>query len=254
MEVTPPTLTDAETATFLRVAEGLRQQALTQMVRAPLAQSVFAQTVLLQRSSDAAIESAVAGGLKIACRAGCSHCCATRVEALVPEVFAIADALLQKAPLEVAALIERLRTHVASAGGPAPWSQRPPCPLLVDRLCSVYTLRPTACRSAHSLDAKACEAGVSQIPQNLRIVVTALARTKGLSDAVRDIGLVPVQTELVSALLVAMTDPSARGRWLQGEDVFAATVTQNAPATEAPSLGQTTPGESTFGDGGQLGL
>jgi uncharacterized protein len=230
MHITTPALTDEEAAALLRAAQGLRQQALVQMAQVPLAQAVLAQTQLLQSASDAALEAAVAGGVKIACRAGCSHCCATRVEALVPEVFAIAEALLQKAPDDVARVTEQLRAHASTAGGAAPWRQRPPCPLLVDRLCSVYALRPAACRSAHSLDAKACEAGASQIPQSLRIVVTAQARMKGLSDAVRDVGLLPAQHELVSALLVAMTDPSARGRWLQGENVFAASAPQNKGA------------------------
>jgi Fe-S-cluster containining protein len=240
----PPALTDAEAAAMQRAAQAVRRQAVANMAQRPREEAVVQQTIWLHQATDAEMASAQADGLKVACQPGCKHCCAARVEALAPEVFLIADQVQQLAPKDKAALVDRLQTHATTTQNIAqdaahditqntrqdatqdttPWSQRPTCPLLVNSLCSVYAVRPAVCRKAHSLDVKACEAGAPQIPQSLRVVVTAQARSQGTSDAFRDVGLVSSRHELASALLLALTDATAQSRWLAGDAVFAQAV------------------------------
>jgi uncharacterized protein len=256
----PPALTDAEAEAMRRATESIRRQVranlanlgkpvnLGNLARGPRDEAVFQQTIGLHQATDADFGAVQADGLQIACKPGCNHCCAARVEALAPEVFLIADHIQELAPKERAALMDRLRTHAtatatatatananANAADPAaPWSQRPTCPLLVNGLCSVYAVRPAVCRKAHSLDVRACETGAPQIPQSLRVVVMAQARSQGTSDAFRDIGLVSSRHELASALLLALTDPTAQSRWLAGDAVFAEPVAP-PPSPSSPS-------------------
>jgi uncharacterized protein len=223
---TQHSLTELEAAAMRRAAAGIRQQAAHGLAQGPLATAVFQQTMWLHQTTDAEIAGAQADGLQVACQTGCHHCCAAKVEALAPEVFLIVDQVQQQTADERAALMDRLQAHATTdslrgARPAAPWSQRPLCPLLVGGLCSVYAVRPAVCRKAHSLDARACETGAPQIPQSLRVLVTAQARSQGTAQALGDVGLGSSSHELVSALLLALTDTTARARWLAGEAVFA---------------------------------
>jgi hypothetical protein len=96
-----------------------------------------------------------------ACRAGCAWCCHVLVVVSVAEVARIVRHL--QATLDEAsytALHERCvalaaERHAMSA---ARWNRaRHACPLLIQDQCSVYPVRPFACRGMNSLDASACQ-------------------------------------------------------------------------------------------------
>jgi hypothetical protein len=97
----------------------------------------------------------------IACKAGCDHCCHQIVGVSAPEALAIFDHL-QKT--RSAAELERVRAHVErlyerSRGLPSAGRISPehPCAFLDGGRCTIYEVRPLACRSVHSLDAADCE-------------------------------------------------------------------------------------------------
>lgn len=96
----------------------------------------------------------------LACRAGCAHCCHQSVGVTVPEALAIVQHLLEtRTPAELEELSQRLeRAHQRTRGLTRDRrnSVDHPCPLLVDNLCSIYPVRPLACRGVHSLDEQAC--------------------------------------------------------------------------------------------------
>jgi Fe-S-cluster containining protein len=78
----------------------------------------------------------------------------------VPELVAIVAHLEQTLSAEA---LDALRTRVEAAHLNARGLTREernspehPCPLLENHRCSVYDVRPLACRGAHSLDEKAC--------------------------------------------------------------------------------------------------
>ena len=96
-----------------------------------------------------------------ACRSGCAHCCHQAVGVTPPEVFAIHEHLrATRAPAELAAVVRRIRAADDRTRGMTSaerLSPDLPCPFLVDERCSIYEVRPLACRGTNSLDAAACE-------------------------------------------------------------------------------------------------
>ncbi|MDE2429202.1 MAG: YkgJ family cysteine cluster protein, partial [Burkholderiales bacterium] len=104
-------------------------------------------------------------GVKLACRAGCSHCCHASVEIFSPEAFAIVRTLKTLPADRLSAIRQRLLEYGLDNIDDPAWTKRPACPFLDDHRCSIYAVRPVACRQAHSLDVKACENDAPHIPQ-----------------------------------------------------------------------------------------
>ncbi len=183
----------------------------------------------LHQAVDRVLGAAVHRGTHIDCKAGCSFCCSARVEAIAPEIFLIARELEQRPTLELAGIVGQLQAHVAVPDPEAgPWDHRKSCPFLKDQLCSIYSVRPAACRKAHSADVRQCEAHAPTIPQSLAIVLNAEALLRGTSVAYCQRGFDAARHELVRSVLLALLDPSAQARWYNGEHVF-------EPVTAEPS-------------------
>ena len=213
-------LSPDEQAEFSLAVEKVRQAAVNALTADRSGPFAIRFIGKLQRGVDQVQQSAQAAGLAIDCRSGCSHCCSARVEALDPEVFRIAAVLQKRPSAELAALTERLREHAALARGTTAQRHRMPCPLLEKNLCTVYDVRPATCRKAHSLDVRQCATPGADIPQHLDLLLKADALCKGSADAYAHIGLAAAGHELGQALLLALTDPGAEARWMNGEAVF----------------------------------
>jgi Fe-S-cluster containining protein len=97
---------------------------------------------------------------KVACRAGCDHCCHQSVGVTPVEALSIVQFLrVHCSPAELQATTERvhaayLRTRGLSAD--ERYSADHPCVFLKQGTCSVYQVRPLSCRGANSLDAEEC--------------------------------------------------------------------------------------------------
>ena len=213
-------LSPEEQAEFSRAADKVRQAALKALTADRSGPFAIRFIANLQRGVDQVLQSALTTGLAIDCQAGCSHCCSARVEALDPEVLRIAAALKTRPPAAIAALTERLRGHAARAQASTAQTHRMPCPLLEQDLCTVYEVRPAVCRKTHSLDVRQCATPGADIPQSLEVLLKAEALSKGSADAYKHIGLAAAGHELGKALLLALTDPTAEARWMNGEAVF----------------------------------
>jgi Fe-S-cluster containining protein len=153
------------------------------------------------------------------CKIGCSYCCHVRVEATDPEVFYIARRIHQQPAVEVAELIKKLRRYIADRNVDSIGSKQA-CSFLAENRCTIYEVRPAACRKAHSLSVKQCEVLSPEIPQNLKLLVDAEALMAGVSEAYHEVKLMASAHELNSAVLVALSDESAEARWHSGEIVF----------------------------------
>jgi hypothetical protein len=148
---------------------------------------------------------------RVECRRGCAFCC--HVDVAVTPLEAI-----------------RLARHERAAGrretAPATPSPRPaPCPLLKDGACTVYDMRPFACRSLFSPDASACEAGFAStapalVPSLDWPRFLACGYITGEIAALDDLGLASHLVELRGALALLLADPQALPRWLNGADIF----------------------------------
>lgn len=125
-------------------------------------------TVLdLTRHAMAAASRLIAGLLAqvpdgaVACKAGCSHCCHVVVGVTPPEALTIFEHLksslsvseLAHLAARVAAAHERIRGLTSAER----FSPDHPCVFLEAGRCSIYTVRPLACRGMNSLDAAECE-------------------------------------------------------------------------------------------------
>lgn len=85
---------------------------------------------------------ASATGEVVPCREGCSHCCNMATEITTDEAKVIAEA--SGRALLTPAVFNQEPNHAKYEGTP--------CPLLVDSRCSVYAVRPMACRLHNSVD------------------------------------------------------------------------------------------------------
>ncbi len=221
MTTDPAILTPDEQTAFLQSIDKVQEAATRHLAtnRHEAAVIVFVRN--LQRGVERVVDDAVRKEVPIACKAGCSHCCSARVEAFAPEIFLIAATLASRSHDERRATLSRLETHGASTDAQdASWDARRSCPFLVDHLCSIYDVRPAACRKAHSLDVRSCEAHAPVIPQDLDVALRAEALIQGTSGGYRMHGLDASRYELVRAILLALRDPSIQARWFSGEKAF----------------------------------
>jgi Fe-S-cluster containining protein len=121
-----------------------------------LARSAMAAT---SRLAEALLSRAPAGA--VACKAGCDHCCHQPVGLTAPEALAILSHLRQTlSDEELATVSLRLAERERETRGLSSeqrFSPDQPCPFLARGRCSIYEVRPLACRGMNSLDALECE-------------------------------------------------------------------------------------------------
>ena len=163
---------------------------------------------------------------EVACDKGCTYCCHISVAASLPEVFLVADRLRDELePLarfgaraalavdEQFSSEDRFRHHKACAF------------LGDDDLCTIYSVRPLACRGWHSLDVAACEKGFRQGDPTSRSpalpgrMTAAAAITFALCTAAMDAGLDGRPVRFVAAVRAALDDATWITRWLEGESI-----------------------------------
>ena len=167
---------------------------------------------------------------KIECRSGCCFCCYQNVDATIPEAILIALGLGDPEDPRVAATLDAADAF-KDLDGEARIATARPCPLLVDKRCSMYERRPLACRSLLSPEAARChramaslEAGNGVLPIEIYVVLQFLcsgeqAAARGIC---RDLGLQDDIVELTQSVAAILRDPALIERWATGERVFVA--------------------------------
>lgn len=170
-------------------------------------------------------------GLQLACRAGCSLCCWLRVDAYAHEIFLIARHIRARfTPEALAALTERLALHREQVLPLTPFehaTRNIACPLLQDGRCSVYSVRPHACRRQHSLDFDACQFTYDH-PEDLEfpgsrdgeLFQTIGAAMQEGQSAYGKAGYDAHIYELGTALAEALENPATWRRWKDGKKTF----------------------------------
>jgi Fe-S-cluster containining protein len=174
-------------------------------------------------------EQSNAASARIACRDGCNHCCYFHVVVTPAEAFALAEFIQAMPEARREVLMSRL---AATATRVAPMSEEEyrhtnvPCAFLDGGSCSVYPVRPAACRGHHALDVRPCiqafDNPLSTDPHPADAVrrsveigfknVLKVAQQAGGCDA--------MHYEMHGAVSEALTNRAAFKRWKAGKVAF----------------------------------
>ncbi len=182
---------------------------------------VLKQVIRFYKKYDERI-SELAGS--IACAAGCDFCCHYHVVATAPEIFAIAEHLAKMPKAEKTKIQERIKetaSRVSKMAVSEYMVTNIPCAMLENGRCSIYELRPLACRGHHSVDAKICERTFNapqedepmELDYDRKLTVTALEAAHLTSQ--REKKLDTAKYELHAALNTAIWNKDVFKRWLE---------------------------------------
>ena len=178
---------------------------------------------------------------KPACAKGCFSCCHSRVEVTAPEVFLLARGLVGVDASLVHEAIARVTTRVEGMNGRDYHLAQVRCALLdAAGACTVYGVRPLACRRAQSTDRGVCERAHRNptlplvIPSSAAFSWNLSAVTLGYYEGSAHAGYPPHLYELHAALRLALSLPNAEARFFSGEDLLAPACSHRAD--ELPHL------------------
>jgi Fe-S-cluster containining protein len=167
----------------------------------------------------------------LACQPGCHFCCHNQVELTPPEALLLGHYVEKNfSDEEKQALAASLERSVKIRAGKnkqesAHLRRELPCPLLKDRRCAVYPVRPLVCRAMHAFDAGHCEAALNS-PDLIRDEyyahrqVFTMSVVQGLRDACQKMGCQSGSLDLARALRDFFSQPRPSDRWIRGEKVF----------------------------------
>lgn len=219
-------------------AEGAVQEQGFKAVRAGGATVLSHQVGVYRRLDDALRAIPDSSGARPACEAGCSYCCHYHVYVTAPEALAIAEHMRGLPTAERESTLVRLVANAeqaAALGKDRHVQTNIRCAFLGgDNLCSIYAVRPLACRRHHSYDVTPCRttfedpAAQDQCPQSPQRIATADGFRAAGSAVARHVGLDFARYELSGAVLEAATNPAAAKRWRDGKTAFPAVKDRDA--------------------------
>lgn len=184
------------------------------------------QAIVFLKSLNSSIDAVTSEPQSLAltpeCKAGCSFCCSVKVEVSDPEAIQIARHVQDLPQDEKVKLIEKLKL-VAAHKANLTTSGRSDCAFLEAGLCSIYAIRPSVCRKAHSLSVKACEELAPEIPQNLNLLLQCEVIVAGANEAFQKNNLHVGKYELSSAVLAALGNVNAAEEWFRGKPLVCET-------------------------------
>ena len=164
----------------------------------------------------------------LGCHKGCDTCCTLRVLATAPEIFLIAQHIMDTPDLS-GVLPQRIaQANQATCGLDEPQrvALRRQCPFILSAgACCIYPVRPLACRGHASYSVEDCRAAAAGQAVEIAFsephqLVRSLVQN-ALQSALRDAGLAWGIYELNQGLHLALTQPSAFADWLAGQNPLA---------------------------------
>jgi len=167
----------------------------------------------------------------IVCGPGCHFCCSNQVEVLPPEALLLGHFVGHHfSPAEKQKLLARIIRNLKLRAGKdrqelAPLRPELLCPLLQEKRCSVYPVRPLFCRAHHSLDVTQCRrefraekvAGFEFYTHRYEIMLSVRA---GLMAGCRASGCQADVLDHLGALQVCLSTSDPAERWINEEEVF----------------------------------
>ena len=176
-------------------------------------------------------ECAASDTRSLACREGCAFCCYIPVGACAQEVLLVAAFIQSRfTTTQQASLVEKLRKHVDVISPLTMLKQQTtniPCPLLNGSCCSVYSVRPLACRAYHSLNVSSCQYSFDhpedtheKRPTISELESAWMTMTSLANEAFAEHGYDRTFYELGSALLEALTNAATSRRFHRRTKAF----------------------------------
>jgi hypothetical protein len=184
---------------------------------------------LITARSEALQEQVLGAGRRPACKEGCAFCCyGTRVELMAPEALVIAGLLTDPAKEKTRSKIRETARRAQSMSAADRHRERIACPFLDEERgsCSVYAVRPLACRGLGSMNDAACADALAHsdedrpIPKHLPLLVSQSALATGLRLALAHARLDERLLEAAMAIDIALSHRHAARRWADGEKLF----------------------------------
>ena len=128
--------------------------AFAKTVSLSASKSVVIRTFSLLSTADRLIQQELATGEyeKPECRSGCSHCCRQMLIVLGEDEVSLIAARLASMPENTRVGLLTNLEHGRKTG-----EEDTPCVFLLDNKCSIYDIRPIACRTYHSTSVDACQ-------------------------------------------------------------------------------------------------
>ncbi len=175
---------------------------------------------------------------KVDCGMGCSFCCWLRIDVRAHEVFLILRQLRAQRTAEERKVLQGevriAREALTGLDFTGREAMQRPCLLLQDGRCSVYAVRPAACRRYLSGSVEACEALWKGDPVEEEIQHPLLAETgRYAATAVHNTfvekGYDGYSYDLPLALAEGLEDPECEARWLKKEKAFSAGAESKTP-------------------------
>jgi len=179
------------------------------------------------------------GQPELACHKGCATCCTLRVLASAPEIFLIAQFIKERPELSNVLPDRIAAANLVTIGLDEPQrvKLRRQCPFILSAgACSIYPVRPLACRGHASFSVKDCvdaaagravEIAYSEPHQLVRSLVQ-----NALQSALRETGYPWAVYELNQGLNLALSDDTALMGWLDGKDTLASAQVDDVSAEE----------------------
>ena len=235
---------DAANLAFLRLSSGVDLPRVLALTEELLAEDSKLGERFISQSEE-----------RIECTAGCNHCCHEPVGVTPPEALLVYAHLEQSRSTEDLALLRQKLSERSEAIRGLTTSERyspeQPCPLLQEGSCSVYSVRPLACRGMNSLDRADCErrlhdpvrrAEFLRTGQGGRVLVAPLVASQAISVGLQltlfeQFGLDMRQLDLIWALdLLFSGEQDVAREWAEGQSSF-------QPALGAPQASPGAPGD-----------
>ena len=165
----------------------------------------------------------------IACRENCSYCCYSDLYATPLEVFTVAEHIAAWPPAKREQIEQALRDYLNQVKGRdslAPMPKDNACVFLDHGRCSIYAIRPFACRQHHSVDVGPCQrafddptSSEKSVQDPVRVVAaTAIQEVHRAYQ--KHVGRDTERYEFHAALLEALTNKASFKRWKSGKTAF----------------------------------
>lgn len=167
--------------------------------------------------------------IKIDCKVNCTFCCHNQVSITAVEILLIVEYIKNNfSSEETAELKDRINQLDKLTGNMNAFHRKKakkPCALLVDNKCSVYPVRPLACKGWNSLNVQDCETAFnSDTESDIKTLIAPIVITNsvslGISNSLKQVSLNSEVLELNAALKIALSKYNIGEKFLDSKNTF----------------------------------